>query len=353
LRGANAADIDAFGIVSVNVGGYVNNDTAGIGNPVQSTTPDIVGAWETKTSGVYEYYASISLDSIVVNVRYTATSQAHGVVYIGKTTPNYRLFQRQAKGLISTVTAGSIGTQKKIRLDRDITAMLKNPDFSDVATQQTLFFQAFASSIADSPDFAMTQRIPMIAGTLATVSGATEFEISVAGTKLDAVSGRYDDGRGAGDSVRLMSETNITICGADNGFSLIVFSATSNTALSAWDAVGGQAAQLDTILANTTAHQASDQNPVDNLNRYGPALIYAVNNDTNATLVAQPDTNGAKDVGALIGLAMIPNNALSDYQFFRHNGDLQRRSRCLSGTELAAPSGFTDPLYVWAVGGDR
>jgi hypothetical protein len=345
MRAAVAADIDAFSVVSANVGGYVNNDSAGVGNPVQSITPDTTTAWETKTAGSYEYILAITPDSIAVLTSYTATTSAQGVLYIGKTQPSSgRLFQTQAKGLIESVSGSTI------RLDRDITAMLKSPVSGDIVTQQSLMFQAFATSLADAPDFAMVQRIPIVAGSLSTVDGATEFDLLLTGTKLDAVSGRYDDGRGAGDSVRLMSETNIALCGGDNGLSATLFSSTSNTALAAWDAVGGQATALDVILSNTVADQITNVNPIDFINRYVPYEIYALNVDTNTGLIAQPDTNGAKNVGALIGIGMLPNNTSLDFRRYRRDGDLLRRYRILSRTDINAPSGFADQDTVWAIG---
>ena len=362
MRGATAVDVNSYGLTvggSASVGGYTNNDTGGLAaaNRVQAITPDTTTAWETRDgASQYTYAYAISLDSIACVVDYTAAGvRTQGVIYIGKTEPTAgRLFSCQAKAKIDSVGAGSNGTQRLVTLDRDITAMLKDlSSWPNDPYQMKLLFQVGETPSA-AADFGLVQRIGIVSGTLTTTGGKTAFEILVTGNKLDSATGRYANNRGAGDLVRLMNETNVVLCAADSSGSIVgAFTATSQTALAAWDGYCGQGAALNCALANRVSSNESDQDPVGLANEIIPYRMHVVTFDQNTSLIAQADGQGKKDVGALINLCMFANSGRPNFSFVRLDARAEERWRILehvAGAGIAPPSFFGASDGVYAVG---
>ena len=359
VSGFTAADLDTFGIVGANVGGYTNNDAAGVATPVQSQTDTAASDWVVRdiVSG-YRYIAVANLNAIAVLVTYEAGgNSAQGFIYIGTTEPcGARLLQTQAKARIASVGPGSIGAQRLITLDRDITLPLKDGTQYPVDPYtQALQFQCVASAPVDAPDFAMLERIPIVAGTLSAPGVNTSFEIDVTtGAKLAAAGGRYDLLRGAGDLVRLMTEPNTTWVGASVTHS-IVFNRTTNNSIAAWDSYCGQAAKLDIVGSNQQSNDVQQHNPCEISNKSGYYPIYAVQYQIETGLVAQPDYEGMKNTGALFHTIIVPEQNQPDLSFFRIAGDPARRYRTqeyLGGAAegLATPIEFYQ-FACWAIGG--
>jgi hypothetical protein len=355
-----AADLDAFGIVSGNVGGYTNDDAVAVATPVQVQTNS--AQWPQRDLGVsYRYIMAVNKNAIAVLVTYeSGGNSAQGVIYIGTSEPSgARLLQVQATARIASVGAGSIGTQRLITLDRDIRRGLKDGTAypSDPYTQ-ALQFQCVAAGVGDAPDFAMLERIPIVAGTLSAAGAPTTFEIDVStGVKLAQPGGRYASNRGAGDLVRLSIEPNIVLCGA-SATSGNPFPSNSDLfcALTAWDGYCGQRDGLHVTLANRHSVDVADHNPCEISNKTAYYPIYAVIRDIEGNLVNQVDGTvfkGFKNCGALHNLILIPNQNQPDLSFFRVSNDPARRYRIqeYDGSQgISGPAlGFTSPV-CYAVG---
>jgi hypothetical protein len=354
MRAAAAVDIDTTSIVSASVGGYTNNDAAGVSTRVQAITPNTTAAWATRDpASAYTYMAVASLDSIACCVEYlNGGIRAQGVLYLGKTTPCMgRYFQTQAKAKIDSVGAGSNANQRLVTLDRDITAMLKDPATypSDVGTQR-LFFQPITTN---STDFAMVQRLAIVSGTLTTTSGQTEFEINVAGVKLAVSGGRYHSNRGAGDLVRIMNEPNVCLCGGAIN-AQIPFTSTGNTILSAWDNYGGQSAALDCVLENV--HAANDiqgHDPTLFGNRGVPYRLYLSHQDNQTGLITQSDGEGLACAGVLVNAMSFPEMSAANFSYARIDGRAEDRWRLLerlTGIGIGSPIEPVGRRVNWAIG---
>lgn len=348
IRTIVGSDIDTTSIVSANVSGYVHDDTAALGSPVQYLGPDGT-LWAARTVGSYTYRIVASLDGIAVLVSYTATTPAQGFVYIGKVEPQVRLFSAQAKALITSVGAGSVGTQRLVTLDRDITAMLKDPaDWpgEPAGYAQRLFFQAKATDLAN---FSQVERVAIVSGTLATSGGVTVFEIDVStGVKLAAPGRRYASNQGAGDIVRLMSETTVVLAGAATVLPFGPFDTPSGVA---FDAYGGQSTTVDARLRNQRGTTyATSEVPVSLTNRYPPSRAYLIHTTNETGKVAQADLQGVKMTGALYHLLWWPNTGQADDTFVDLNGDSGLRYRVIGNNTLAVPGTATGVEMIWSIG---
>lgn len=356
MRAMTAADIDTFGFISANVGGYLHNDSAALGTPIQAFTADTTTVWATRDiASSYTYLVAVSLDSIAVLVTYISSGiKAQGFIYIGKTEPCFgRLFQAQAKAKIASVGAGSNANQRLITMDRNITSMLKDPATYTVepATYaQRLMFQAVAAGAPDSPDFSQVERIKIVSGTVLTSGGVTTIEIDVTtGVKLAAVARRYSANRGAGDIVRVFAEPSMAICGGTTNVVVGPFSG-SNGAIAPWDAYGGQGADLFCHLSNQWNLRESAGDPSSISTRTVPFRIYVVHNVINTGKQPQTDNQGSKNVGALINAMIVANAGQADHAFLRVDGRFEERWRIIDHTALALPSAFNGNDGVWAVG---
>jgi hypothetical protein len=359
VSGFTASDLDTFGIVGPSVGGYTNNDVAGVATPVQSQTDTAASDWAVRdiVSG-YRYIAAINLNAIAVLVTYeSAGNSAQGFIYIGTTEPSgARLLQTQAKARIVAVGPGSIGAQRLVTLDRDITLPLKDGTLYPADPYvQALQFQCVAAGLPDAPDFPMLERIPIVAGSLSPPGVPTSFEIDVTiGVKLAAVGGRYDLLRGAGDLVRLMTEPNTTWVGA-SAVGGVVFRGGWNNSIAAWDSYCGQGPKLDIVGYNEQSYDIQEHNPCEISGRSAYYPIYGVQYDNQTALVPQPDSEGLKNVGALFHSIIVPEQNQPDLAFFRLAGDPARRYRTqeyLGGASegLATPIGIAQQ-GCWAIGG--
>jgi hypothetical protein len=337
MRGWCAADLDTTGLVNANVGGYVNNDAAGVGHSVQAET---VLAWPARDLvSVYNYAVVANRDAIAVIVVYiSGGNAAQGAMYIGKTEPMAgRYFQTYAKAKIASVAAGSNGNQRLVTLDRNITAMLKDTGpggltYPSDPAQQTLLFQTVGGP---ATDFAMAERQQIVPGTLATSGGVTVFEVNVAkvSSKLFGAGQRYANNRGTGDIVRMMAEPNITAVGAATlGGEIFEGSPTPTQVLASWDAFGGQSAALAPLVANQESNSASTAAPDPLTNRTPFYSAYLLTNTSVTNILAQPSSEGQKDIGRLYHFILVPNQSQPNFAFFRVNADAARRYRVLSLT---------------------
>jgi hypothetical protein len=348
IRTLVGSDIDTTSIVSASTGGYVHNDTAALGSPVQYVGPD--GAlWFSRTSGSYTYRIVASLDAIAVLLSFTSTTDAQAFIYIGKVEPQTRLFSAQAKALITSVGAGSSGTQRLVTLDRDITAMLKDPaDWTGepAGYAQRLFFQAKATDLAN---FAQTERIAIVSGTLATSGGVTTFEIDVStGVKLAAPGRRYASNQGAGDIVRLMSETTVVFSGSSIA---LVYQPFGTAAGVSFDAYSGQSTSVAARIYNTRGPAyATSEVPVTLTNRYPPSRAYLIHTTNETGKVAQADLQGRKMVGALYHVLWWPNTGQADDTFINLNGSASTRYRVLGNAQLPVPGTGPGTEMIWSIG---
>lgn len=355
IRTLVGSDIDTTSIVSANIGGYTHDDTAALGSPVQAIGADGT-YWDARTAGSYRYRIVASLDGIAVLASYTGTLAAQGFIYLGKVEPQVRLFSAQAKAEVVSVGTGSNVNQRLVTLDRNITSMLKDPAAwpgEPAGYAQQLFFQAKASDLAN---FAQTTRAPIVSGTLATSGGVTTFEINVAtGSKLAAPGRRYASNQGAGDLVRLMSETTLAFAGAVSGLSDPFGSGQPV----AWDAYAGQSASLLARLYNSRSiisdagganALAQSEDPLNLTFRYAPSRLYAVHTNNETGKIAQADLQGVKQVGALYNALWWANGGQADDSFLDLNGDLNLRYRVLANGPLAVPGFGTGTEMIWSVG---
>lgn len=347
MQAITGADVDTLAIVSANTAVYTNNDAAGVANRVQAITPDSASNWVTRTASSYTYALAAGRDFIAVVCSYSAGgAAAQGVLYLGKVEPCMgRYEETYAKAFIASVGAGSIGTQRLITLDRNITYFMKDLASwpGDVATSVTMFFQAIATSGADTPDFAMVQRIPIVSGTLATVGGVTQFEINVAGVKQAAAARRYASNRGAGDVVRMMTEPTIAVAGAASG-GTAPWTFGSLSALSAWDGFGGQRASLWVWLANAYGAEEGSSDPVRSNALLVPFRIYITHRVNETGLITQANNEGLKCTGVLPGLYIFSNNANPNFSLLQIDAQATQRYRIISqaaGIGLGVPQDWT------------
>lgn len=358
IQAAPAVDINTYGFTisgNSNVGGWTNNDTGGVpvANRVQAFTTASATTYAARDNATsYKALITIGPDSIACITSFTSGGlNAKGVIYIGTTVSHAgRLFQTQAKAKIETVGAGSIGTQRLITLDRNITSMLKDGvAFPQDPYQQYLMFQVGQTpSVAD--DFALTQRIPIVASTLTTTSGKTAFEISVAGAKLASATGRYANNRGAGDFVRLMSTPNVAISVADENLSFSFSSVNTNICHTAFDAYGGQGAALECLLTNDRANSEVDLDPVALGGWLAPFHVYLLVTENNTSLIPQADTQGLKNIGTTVNLMYSSNDGRSNFTTVRYGRRVEDKWRVLGAGGLQHPNVPTPFDGLWMVG---
>lgn len=359
MRAACAADIDTSGIANANVGGWVNDDAAGISTLEQSITPNTSGGWHDRDSlSQYEYMAVADLNGITVLVKYDETGGlAQGVIVIGNPEPAHgRLLQTQAKARIASIATN--GALRTITLDADINAALKDRTaFPSDPHTLSMMFQPVNShgGGTEDNDFAMVERFPIVDSSLTLSGGNTQFDIAVAGgVKLGGLAGRrYNDNRGVGDVVKMMSEPNVVFCFGEATQQRP--STTSNAVLAAWDNYGGQRGgsavgdNLDMILMNELYTQASANAPSVSSGLAAEFRLYALNYDKETGLIAQTDKQGHRVVGALRHIIIIPEMSAGHASFLKVNGTAHRRYRVLGWT---GGRGLGRPYSSFAAGGD-
>ena len=345
MRGFTAVDLDRYSIVSANIAGYTNNDAVDSTTPVTSGTGVSVSAdfEDRDTDTEYRYIAVANKDAIVVLLQYTSSAaDAGGLLYLGIPEPVAgRMLQKQARARIYSVSDGSIAQQKTITLDRNITLALKDTTSypSDVHVQ-SLQFQSVVSGSSEA-GFALVERIPIVSGSLTTVSGRTQFEINtVSGSKLAASGGRYDSGDGANDIVSLMCEPNIVICGARNDNSN-TWSNNRENIITAWDAYCGQQAQINLLIANEHGNSVAQHDPELHSQRTVWYAAYCICRQIQTGLVTQADGEGYKNIGKLKHFIILPNQGQSALTYFAINGDLTNGIYLCHGYNEGLPMFFS------------
>lgn len=343
MRAFTAADLDTAAVVSASVGGYTNNDSVAAATRVQAQT-SLSWAARDNPSSSYTYAIVANRDGVSGMVVYVSGGvAAQGFFCFGKTAAvSGRFFQTQAKARIATVGAGSIGAQRLVTLDRNITAMLKDTGaggltYPNDPTQQLLFFQCVAGTGAD---FAQVGRRQIVPGTLATVGGVTRFEINVAqaSSKLFGAGQRYANNNGANDIVRMMAEPTIAICGAATA-NTQPFAGTA-TCLAAWDGYGGQGSAITFLLANENTTDTASETPDPLVNRAPYYNMYALINVAVTALPAETNSESYKNIGRIPHAILLPNMSQGNFAFFRIDSNAARRFRVLSKglTGLGLPS---------------
>lgn len=361
-----AADIDSGGLVAANVSGYVNNDaanTTAIAAKVNSVTNGAT-QWRLRQAAQnIVYLAAVSRDAISVLVEYPDAALgnpvAQGFIHIGAPigSAGGALYE-SARARIAAIDA-STPAATLVTLDRNINNALKlsgGGAYSGDTYAQTLLFQSTGTTQVS--DFALTQRISF--STLTTSGGNTRFTVDTTTSgKLTGTpggtNGRYRDGRGVGDIVRLCAEPNIAVAFSTQGATEP--GNASNAALTAWDAWGGQAAALDVALGDFTARSISSMDPIEATNTFSTYRLYVMVVDNATTMLAQSDNNGRKTVGALrhvirtsFGAGQLTNYAFVTLDKKRHMR--YRALRVVSGQGLGGPSqSLSDNIQgSWAVG---
>jgi hypothetical protein len=359
VQAAPAVDVNSYGFTiggNTNVGGWTNNDSGGVpvANRVQAFTDNDTIAYAARDNATsYRALITVGPDSIACISAYTSGGlAAKGLIYIGNTQSHAgRFFQTQAKAKITSVGAGSNANQRLVTLDRNITSMLKDGTaFPNDPYTQTLMFQVGETPTA-ADDFALVQRISIVAGTLSTSGGATRFEINVAGVKLASATGRYANNRGAGDYVRLMSQPNVAIACGDSDLTLLFTALNNNVVHTAWDAFGGQAAALECFLYNDRAAAEASLDPPALGGWLVPYRTYVVVGENNTGLITQADTQGLKNVGALVNLMYAANDGRSNFSIVRYGRRTEDRWRVLGQGGLSHPN-TPNPTFdgLWMVG---
>lgn len=336
-----AADLDQNAIVAANVSGYINNDgqASFTGLAAKQNAPTLTSQWvQRAVAATIRVSAVANLNGISALVKYQSNAGpiAQGFIYIGTTrTQAGNQIQEYAYGRIAVIDVSAL-PNVTLTLDRNINAALKDhsaPYNADPATYiQSPMFQSVSAPAMPVGDFALTERIKIVNGSLTTAGGNTKFTIlcnKTAGTgKLSlsaAAAGRYANGRGVGDIVRLASSPNIAAAFASSSGGAPI--TTSQAVLAAWDAVGGQKPIINVSLVNRLSTAEVSISPGKEHNRFAQYPLYAVIVDSSASIIPQTDNNGKKNVGALYNLFQCSAGAIPDLAILMLDGKSYQRYR--------------------------
>lgn len=361
-----AADFNnAFGGIGLAKSGYVNHDpnalvkvppyTAGADRRVPQTSGT---TWLARDAlSAYTGRISASPDALSLTCDYQSGGVAtQGVLYIGRTRSMQAELYRQARAkVVSSTLVG--GSQYTIELDRNINAALKDTGvggatYPDDPAQQKLLFQPriVDNTGTNGTGFAMTERAQIVPGTLGlTGGGNTKFDVNTTGgVKLFTAACRYNT---AGvdltqDLVSVASETNVAICASANtGAQRFnpVGGAATQSAIGAWDGMGGQRADanncLDLYLTNrksTNAEAFSAPNRFSG--RWAWYPIYAMTYDVETSKITQAANEGARLEGVLDDvLIMTANDARPDNSKFYIDSKTHRAYRIMQKIALGLP----------------
>ena len=381
LYGLTAVDLDTFGHVNPNVGGYTNEDPTGPASPVQartstSTTYDMP---TRKAGSDYEYRMSIDLDAIRVLLDYEDVGGLHAqaLIYIGTEEPAGDELEAQAKTKIGAVfSPGPVGVAagiSSIQFDftDDITPALKDtgaasvpPDFPGDPAQQRLFFQPIANGTDPPGDFYQVERsLPIVPNSLQTIGNVTRVEIpraTVVGTSklFQLGSGqRYDAGRGVNDLVRLYAQRSICFVGGNTGGAGVPWAASTLQCIAAWDVKGGQRGGTNGLgiqLENTGGKDEGTDDPDIITLRDGYYRLYCTSPAAELESSVLPATSEAsKASGALVGVIITANRNQSNYSIYKINGDVSNQysvQEKIAGAGMQPPNATFLTVGCWAIG---
>jgi len=380
IYGFTAADLDTFSLVSVLVGGYVNEDPTGPATPVQARTSNSATyLMRTRKPGAeYRYRMSIDLDAIRVLVDYEdiGSLRAQAILYLGTEDPAGEELETQAKTKIASVLLpGPVGalagvSSVQFTFTDNITAALKDtgpapaPSFPTDSAQQRLFFQPVADGIMPLADAFQTERsLPIVPNSLKTPGGVTQVEIplaTVVGTSklFQLGSGqRYDAGRGVGDLVRLYAQRTMCWVSGNNNGGGRPWSASSVEIIAAWDVGGGQrggtnglGVRLDNRIGGIEAWDDPDTLTL----RDGYYRMYCMSPAAELETSILPSTEEAsKASGAIVGVIIVVDRSQDNFSIYQIDGDSNNRwcmMERVAGIGMGTPNSTNIADGVWAIG---